>query len=43
MGLITSLMQFLFGDGRNVVAETGQVFRENAETGAIRAADARAG
>jgi hypothetical protein len=42
MGLITGLMQFLFGDGRNVVAETAQVFRENAEAGAVRAADARA-
>jgi hypothetical protein len=42
MGLITGLMQFLFGDGRNVVAETAQVFRENAENGAVRAADARA-
>ncbi|WP_296430658.1 holin family protein [Yoonia sp.] len=42
MGLITGLMQFLFGDGRNVVAETAQVFRENAEQGAVRAADARA-
>lgn len=42
MGLITGLMQFLFGEGRNVVAETAQVFRENAEQGAVRAADARA-
>ncbi len=42
MGLITGLIQFLFGDGRNVVAETAQVFRENAEQGAVRAADARA-
>jgi len=43
MGLITGLMQFLFGDGRNVVAETAEVFRENTERGAVRAADARAG
>lgn len=42
MGLVTGLMQFLFGDGRNVVAETAEVFRENAEAGAARAADARA-
>jgi hypothetical protein len=42
MGLITGFLQFLFGDGRNVVAETAQVFRENAEHGAVRAADARA-
>lgn len=41
MGLIAGLMQFLFGDGRNVVAETAEVFRENAEAGAVRAADAR--
>ena len=42
MGLITGLMQLLFGDGRNLVAETAQVFHENAEKGAVRAADARA-
>jgi hypothetical protein len=42
MGLITGLMRFLFGDGRNVVAETAQVFCENAEAGAVSAADARA-
>ncbi|MCK0094727.1 holin family protein [Yoonia sp. F2084L] len=41
MGLISGLMTFLFGDGRNVVAETAQVFRENAENGAVRAASAR--
>ncbi|MGJ8623610.1 MAG: holin family protein [Yoonia sp.] len=42
MGLITGFMQFLFGDGRNVVVETAELFRENAEAGAVRAADARA-
>ena len=42
MGLINGVMQFLFGDGRNVVTETVEVFRENAENGAVRAADARA-
>ena len=42
MGLITGLMGFLFGDGRNVVAETAEVFRENKEKAAVRAADARA-
>lgn len=42
MGLISGLMQFLFGDGRNIVAETAEVFRENAEKGAVRAADAHA-
>lgn len=41
MGLITGLMAFLFGDGRNVVAETAEVFRENAEKAAVREADAR--
>ena len=41
MGLITGLMTFLFGDGRNVVAETAEVFRENAEKGAVREAEAR--
>lgn len=41
MGLIGGLMSFLFGDGRNVVAETAEVFRENAEKGAVRAASAR--
>lgn len=42
MGLINGIMSFLFGDGRNVVAETAEVFRENAEKGAVRAADSRA-
>lgn len=41
MGLIGGLMSFLFGDGRNVVARTAEVFRENSEKGAIRAADAK--
>lgn len=41
MGLISGLMSFLFGDGRNVVTETAEVFRENAENGAARAASAR--
>ncbi|MDX8353389.1 holin family protein [Cognatiyoonia sp. IB215182] len=41
MGLISGLMAFLFGDGRNVVTETAEVFRENAEKGAARAASAR--
>ena len=42
MGLIPHLMTFLFGDGRNVVVETAEVFRENAEAAAQRAADGRA-
>jgi len=41
MGVISGIMAFLFGDGRNVVAETAEVFRENAENGAVRAASAR--
>lgn len=41
MGLISGLMGFLFGDGRNLVTETAEVFRENAEKGAVRAATAR--
>ncbi len=41
MGLITVIMHFLLGDGRKVVAATAEVFRENAENGAVRAADAR--
>lgn len=41
MGLITQIMSAIFGDGRNVVAETTQVFRENAENGAVRDADAK--
>jgi len=38
MGLMQSVMTFFFGDGRNVVAETVEVFRENADKGAGRAA-----
>lgn len=41
MGLIDGVMSFLFGNGRNVVAETAEVFRENTEKGAIRAADSK--
>lgn len=37
MGLIDRVMGLLFGSGRNVVAETAEVFRVNAE-----AQDARA-
>lgn len=39
MGMMQSVMSFVFGDGRNVVAETVEVFRENADKGAQRAAD----
>ncbi|WP_101068100.1 holin family protein [Roseovarius salinarum] len=41
MGLIAKALDFLFGGGRNVVAETAEVFRENAEAGAARAAALR--
>ncbi len=37
MGLISGILGFLFGGGRNVVRETAEVFRENAEGGARRA------
>ncbi|MCL6284306.1 holin family protein [Ruegeria sp. 2012CJ41-6] len=41
MGLIDGIMALLFGAGRNVVRETAEVFRENAEAGAARGAEAR--
>ncbi|MCE8008056.1 holin family protein [Aestuariivita sp.] len=41
MGLIGRLLSALFGDGRNVVVETAEVFRENAEAGAARAVAAQ--
>ncbi|MEO0864017.1 MAG: holin family protein [Pseudomonadota bacterium] len=37
MGLMERLFGVLFGGGRNVVRETAEVFRENAEAGADRA------
>ena len=42
MGLIQGLFTALFGGGRNAVAETVEVFRENAEAGAARSADYQA-
>ena len=36
MGLISGLLGFLFGNDRNIVRETAEVFRENAENGAER-------
>ncbi len=36
MGMIGSLFAMLFGNGRNVVKDTVEVFRENAEAGATR-------
>uniref|UniRef100_UPI0040486AF8 holin family protein n=1 Tax=Yoonia sp. TaxID=2212373 RepID=UPI0040486AF8 len=41
MGLIESIMAMIFGGGRNVVAETVEVFRENSEKGAVREAGQR--
>lgn len=34
--MITRMFDFLFGEGRNVLAETAEVFRENTEAGAKR-------
>ncbi|SEO95442.1 Holin of 3TMs, for gene-transfer release [Salinihabitans flavidus] len=42
MGLIAAIVEAVFGGGRNVIRETAEVFRENAESGAARGADARA-
>lgn len=36
MGLISQIIGLIFGDGRNVIRETAEVFRENAENGAQR-------
>lgn len=38
MGMIGGLLATIFGNGRNVVADTVEVFRENAEKGASREA-----
>jgi len=38
MGLIERIFGGVFGDGRNVIVETAQVFRENAEGAAVRQA-----
>lgn len=43
MGLISQFWGMLFGGGRNVVAETVEVFRENAEAGAARGAAIQTG
>lgn len=36
MGMMGGLLGMLFGEGRNALTETVEVFRENAEQGAIR-------
>lgn len=41
MGLIERLFGFIFGGGRNVIVETTEAFRENAEAAGVREADAR--
>lgn len=38
MGLISQVFSLVFGGGRNIVADTAEVFRENTEAGAQRAA-----
>ena len=38
MGLIERIFSSVFGSGRNVIVETAQVFRENAEGAAVRQA-----
>ena len=42
MGLIERVFEAIFGGGRNVVRETAEVFWENREAGAIRAAQRQA-
>ncbi len=39
MGLMVNLLNMVFGGGRNVVRDTVEVFRENAEAGAQRSVD----
>ncbi|WP_370286797.1 holin family protein [Pseudooceanicola nanhaiensis] len=39
MGMIAGLLSAIFGDGRNLIRETAEVFRENAEAGAVRDLD----
>ncbi len=39
MGPLNAFFQYLFGGGRNVIADTVEVFRPNAEAGARRQAD----
>lgn len=37
MGVISEFLGMIFGNGRNVIRETAEVFRENADSGAERA------
>lgn len=41
MGLMTSILSAIFGGGRNVIADTAEVFRENSEGGAERSQELR--
>lgn len=41
MGVVGRILDLVFGGGRNVVAETAEVFRQNAEKGAAREHDLR--
>lgn len=41
MGLIGTVFDMFFGNGRNVVRDTAEVFRENAENSAVREAELR--
>ncbi|MBL4767069.1 MAG: holin family protein [Rhodobacteraceae bacterium] len=41
MGIISEILGFLFGGGRNVLRDTAEVFVENAEAGAKRAVELR--
>lgn len=43
MGLISGLLNIIFGNDRNVIAQTAEVFRENTEEGAARAQQLRLG
>ena len=38
MGIVQGLLATLFGSGRNVIADTAEVFRVNAEKDAVREA-----
>lgn len=42
MGMITDFLGMLFGSNRNIVVETAEVFRENAENAGERSAAAQA-
>lgn len=42
MGLMGTVLTTVFGGGRNAIAETAEVFRENAEAGAVRDASGKA-